>query len=405
MSDRSSHRLRTGILAALIALLVGGIALEIMARLVTVSNGDGQRFFLNVPLRPFRLPVEETRSTLVRYRQTVISELIYDPILGWTNRPDLPDYNAAGLRADHEYASQPADGVLRIAAFGDSFTHGNEVSPVDSWARQLEARLAAQSVSAEVLNFGVGGYGIDQAYLRWQAQGVGYHPDIVLLGYVSVDVSRLVNLYWKFQPSAIAVPGANPFTKPRYTLEDGALHLINSPTVTPDALPDFLASFPSSDLAPYESAFDPENYAERWWLNSSLLATLDGLQRYLTFDPARSPALALDVTHTAPDAVQEADQLALAILDKWSADAANAGSRFVIVNLPLQAEVRTHQSGGQLADDGLRRSLQAQYEWIETLDAFPTADLGAMFAPGGHYAPSGNAIIAEVIAASLVETP
>jgi hypothetical protein len=160
---------------------------------------------------------------------------------------------------------------------------------------------------------------------------------------------------------------------------------------------DFLANFPTSDLAPYERAFNPEDYRERWWLNSSLLATIDGLHRYLTFDPARNPPFLLDVARLPKDAADEADRLALAILEQWSADAAADGSRFVIVDLPLRAEIQTAQSGGQHVNEPLRRALEAQYEWIETLDAFPSANLDAQFAPGGHYSPAGNEIIALVI--------
>ena len=275
------HRLRVGLIALIIALAVGFVTLEVAARLLVVTNVDGQRFFLNLPLRPFHLPIEDTRATVERYQQTIISELVYNPLLGWTNRPNTPDYNGDGMRADREYALTPPDGVLRIAAFGNSFTHGNEVTREQSWAVQLETMLNARGIPAEVLNFGVGGYGIDQAYLRWQQQGRQYQPDIVLLGFVAVDVNRLTSLYWKLQPNVFITPGSNPFSKPRFVLDDGGLRLINSPTVAPEDMPDFLANFPTSDLARYESAFDPADYQDRWWLSSDALATLDALHRYL----------------------------------------------------------------------------------------------------------------------------
>lgn len=395
------------ILALIFTLVVIFVALEIGSRVLTISNRDGQRFFLNLPLRPFHVAVEETRDTLARYQQTIISELVYDPQLGWTNRPSVPDYNAAGMRADRDYALDPPDGVLRIALFGDSFTHGNEVTREQSWAAQLESLLNRRGIKAEVLNFGVGGYGIDQAYLRWQLQGRQYQPDIVLLGFVAVDVDRMVSLYWKFQPNVFITPGANPFTKPRFVLDGDTLRLINSPTVQPDHLPDFLANFPNSDLAPYEAAFDPDDYQDRWWLNSNLLAIIDALHRYLVLDPARSPAFQLDLTRTAkpPSAENDGDALAAALIQQWADEASADGSRFMIVDLPLQSAVAAYQADQPLEYQTLLDDLSNRYEWIETLDAFPTTDLGAQFSAGGHYSPQGNRLIAERIADYLAAQP
>ncbi len=334
------HRLRVGLIALVITLAVGFVTLEAAARLLTITNADGQRFFLNLPLRPYRLPVEDTRATVERYQQSIISELVYDPLLGWTNRPNFPDYNAAGMRADRDYPLDPPDGVLRIAAFGDSFTHGNEVTREQSWTAQLEALLNARGIRAEVLNFGVGGYGIDQAYLRWQQQGRQYQPDVVLLGFVAVDVNRLVSLYWKLQPNVFITPGSNPFSKPRFVLDGDALRLINSPTVAPADMPTFLTNFPGSDLARYESAFDPADYQEQGWQQSEALAILDALHRYLVVDPARRPAVQIDLMRPpappAPD--NDADALAAAIIQQWATEAAADWQ-------PLHRRPSAHESG------------------------------------------------------------
>ena len=55
-----------------------------------------------------------------------------DAHLGWRPPPgfsnDREHVNAQGLRSTREYAPVPAPGVLRIAAFGDSFVYGAEVA-------------------------------------------------------------------------------------------------------------------------------------------------------------------------------------------------------------------------------------------------------------------------------------
>ena len=112
--------------------------------------------------------------TLLPRHQKAIRDLLADrsryiafsPALGWTVKPggasDLYRANDQGLRADRNYDLAPAEGVLRILAFGDSFTHANGVPNAQTW----EARLEAMDPGLEVLNFGVPGYGLDQALLR-----------------------------------------------------------------------------------------------------------------------------------------------------------------------------------------------------------------------------------------------
>jgi lysophospholipase L1-like esterase len=395
-------RARALFVALLISSLTFAILSEIVVRALIVTNQDGARFLLTLPLRPFRLPIEETRATLARYAETAISELVYDPNLGWTNRPNLPDYNAAGMRADRDYPLTPPADRLRIAAFGDSFTHGNEVERVEAWATLLMGEMLARGAPAEVLNFGVGGYGVDQAYLRWQQQGRAYQPDMVLLGFVEADVPRMLSMYWKLHPGALAVPGANPFTKPRFTLgDDGALRLINQPTPLPAAIPGWIAALPTSEYAPYEYYYDPDDYAEAWWQHSAALSLLDALRRYLRVDLAGVPRLQLADDAVAMRQGSEAYRLALAVIGAWAEAARDDGACFVIVHLPLRSAVIAHQAGEPPHYAALRDELRAAHPWIETLDAFPRADLDAQFAPGGHYSPAGSRLIAAAIADQL----
>ncbi len=68
----------------------------------------------------------------------------FDPILGWTPRPGATSadgrvhINAAGVRGRREYTIRKPPGVLRVAAFGDSYTFGDEVKDEDTWCHQLE---------------------------------------------------------------------------------------------------------------------------------------------------------------------------------------------------------------------------------------------------------------------------
>jgi hypothetical protein len=73
------------------------------------------------------------REALARIFSGATQYLDHSPELGWTVRrggaaPPLYRANAQGFRGEREYAPDPPAGVLRLAAFGDSFTHGDDVA-------------------------------------------------------------------------------------------------------------------------------------------------------------------------------------------------------------------------------------------------------------------------------------
>jgi len=120
------------------------------------------------------------------------------------------------MRDNREYAAQPPHGTLRIAAFGDSFTYGSDVLLHESWAK----RLATQDESLQILNFGVGAYGLDQAYLRYLQHKDRHHPHIVFIGYMSRNLERHVNVY---RPFYSRIYSRRIFTKPHFQINDGNL--------------------------------------------------------------------------------------------------------------------------------------------------------------------------------------
>lgn len=63
----------------------------------------------------------------------------------------------------------PRTGALRVGAFGDSFTYGDEVADGGEYPAALEKALSRPGRPVEVYNFGVPGYGFHQAVLMWEA--------------------------------------------------------------------------------------------------------------------------------------------------------------------------------------------------------------------------------------------
>jgi lysophospholipase L1-like esterase len=117
-----------------------------------------------------------------------------DPALVYELRPGARDgkhrISSAGLRDDETPREKPA-GTFRIAAIGDSLTHGSGGPRESAYPEQLEALLNARAGAArprfEVLNFGVPGYDIGQVARRLRVLGLSFEPDVIVYGYVLND--------------------------------------------------------------------------------------------------------------------------------------------------------------------------------------------------------------------------
>jgi len=153
----------------------------------------------------------------------------YDPALGWRPKANVVDQKVYGdkflntnsrqLRGRTEYSFDKDPHKRRILVLGDSFTFGEEVSDDETYPHHLQALLP----DAEVINMGVHGYGHDQMLLLLQKEGLLYHPDIVVLGFLTADMERNLLLF-------------RDYAKPRFRIADGGLELIGSPVPAPEEI-------------------------------------------------------------------------------------------------------------------------------------------------------------------------
>jgi len=97
--------------------------------------------------------------------------------LGWAH--------TAGIRPASSYTlanKTKPDGVKRVGVFGCSFVAGSEVMPGHDVASLLQARLYDEGIdNLEVINFGVGSYGVHQSFLLWKWVGREFDLDYVVL--------------------------------------------------------------------------------------------------------------------------------------------------------------------------------------------------------------------------------
>ncbi len=146
----------------------------------------------------------------------------------------------------------------------------------DSWDNQLEQELRSQGIEAEVLNFGVGGYGMDQALLRYLSRGVEFHLHIAISGF-SIE-NGLRNLYifrhfYKQGSTGISL------SKPRFILTGDELSLVNHPTPMPEEIPDILRTFSRWKYARYDRFYYEDEHRARFWHHSRFITLLVAVYR------------------------------------------------------------------------------------------------------------------------------
>jgi hypothetical protein len=313
------------------------------------------------------------------------------PVLGWRYAPGyqggLHRLNGAALRGAKEYAPQPPAGVLRVAAFGDSFVYGTEVGNEDAWPFLVEQA----EPGVEMLNFGVPGYGTDQAYLRYQIEVASFAPHVVVIGFAPTDLTRTINVYRRFFSNAEV-----PLVKPRYVLEEnGGLRLLPCPACGL-AEASRLLRHPREVLRLGQSDgwYDPliyENPLYDWSASVRLGAAALARARRRWGPDRLYRAGVFDETSSA-------FRIECALVETFAGAVRAAGARPLVVMLPDRNAVQAARLGRPRSYDPLTQWLQKQnvdlWDAADDLRAQTDADVDALFTPGGHYSPAGNRTVA-----------
>jgi hypothetical protein len=123
---------------------------------------------------------------------------------------------------DDPRSAPPEPGPVCGSAIGDSFTFGGEVEEGEAWVHLLSQRLGCR-----VVNYGVSGYGLDQAVMRYER--IAPAGNLVVLGLFTEMPRRSVAASWMFY--APAEPPVYSNVKPYFTLAspDLRLHPIPQP--------------------------------------------------------------------------------------------------------------------------------------------------------------------------------
>lgn len=308
----------------------------------------------------------------------------FDPELGWTVRTGHSEAgkrvstNSWGARGTREYEEEPAAGMLRVASFGDSFTWCDEVADDDAWQAQIEG----YDPRLEVLNFGVAGYGTDQALLRFRREGL-HGARFVVIGIMLENIGRNVNRYrplW-YPRSRAAV------TKPRFVLEPGgALRLVPQPFTTRQELCDAVL-----DGSVLEHVRDHEYWLERPAPGIASHFAIGRLLLLGRMKMARQPRL-LWPTAGEPRAVT------LALIKSFHAEVLEAGAESALVLVfPRESDLDDLEEAGQAywqpAFDELNSEGIAHLDLAPELIAARQAEPEVSLYGGGHLNAAGNGIV------------
>ena len=156
----------------------------------------------------------------------------WDSKLGWIRKPNTSkteiskigtstfNINEKGSRLNPGHENLP----IKISCYGDSFTFARQVNDNQTFSWQL-----SELTKSNVLNFGVGNYGLDQSLLRLKKEFPKIKSETVIMGVVPSTIVRVLCI-WKHYNEF-----GNTFGfKPRYIIENNELKLINNIINTKD---------------------------------------------------------------------------------------------------------------------------------------------------------------------------
>lgn len=348
-------------------------------------------------LLPYPVFTDGNRAALSALIKGNTRYLQADSQLGWSIMPngESPDgryrSNSAGIRADREYTKTPPPGFIRIATYGDSFTHCDDVTNDETWQHYMEK----ESRVLEVLNFGVMGYGTDQALLRFEKTVDAWRPDIAFIGFMVDNIGRNVNRFPPFRGLENI-----PLLKPRFVInEDSALAILSPPFSDP-------REYLSTDSESFLNMVKPHdlNYDSLLYQKETLdLFYLGRLVRTLIYKIERREDKSPRWTRFYED--EGALRVTEHLLGRFVSVALQKGIRPFIVIIPDRYGLENYQeTGKEIWRQLLYRLDKASLPYIDLTGPLSEYLKGldnpaSEFLP--HYSPAMNKKVAEVLIANL----
>jgi hypothetical protein len=321
---------------------------------------------------------------------------VRNPLLGWPARK--ADDNGVELIESRPVPAYPTSGNECVSLYGDSFTYGDEVADSDAWSNVLSSRLKCR-----VANYGVGGYGTDQAYLRF-VNNTHDLARVVILGIFPDNVLRNVNRYRYFLDARTVFS-----LKPRFVLEGDRLRFLQMPvwnkeeflvaTKSPENAFKDEAFLPDSEYGPVSLSFPYSWKMVKLLLSDRVRSAILGRTSWETFYRDDHPTQALRITSAIADLFVRASQ--------------RRGKTPLVVIYPTARSFRLFKETGTVVTRPLVENLEGR--------RIPSLDLHAGFGKrvekqafcdlltqpaqcAGHFNAQGNAMVSDIVYEHLART-
>jgi hypothetical protein len=295
--------------------------------------------------------------------------------------------NSSGTRSTKEYKQNPPAGIFRISSFGDSFTHGDDVTNNETWQSIME-RIDAD---VEVINYGICGFGLDQAYLRYLGDGRQYNAHIVLIGFMSENIHRNVNVFRPFYSSDTALPLA----KPRFRIQDEKLSLLSNPMQHLENYK-ILLSHPRKTLL--MMGIHDYYYHIRYesgWYDWSPTIRLIKILRYLVKKNISFNSIIINDYYNDKS---EAFRVTIKIFDEYYHEVIKNNSIPIILVFPDRNDISRYQKQKRTKYSPLLSYFDSQgYRYIDLAGTFEHAEMESLFTNSQHYSPFANTLVAKYI--------
>jgi lysophospholipase L1-like esterase len=325
--------------------------------------------------------------------------------------PVIIETNSEGM-SWKEVTREKPQGLTRIAFVGDSFTFGNWAPSVaESFVGVVDGELRSKGV--EVLNFGVGGYGVDDLELLIQEEVIAFQPDLVVLAFFNGNDFR--DTYLGIGKHDVS--SGTAVLRPEVILKK----------VPPESI---------GDLESLEAALRQKSATD--WISR----VKDGLRTYSAFarmlERAKDGLLERNGRGKAPSAdgvfhvsrdfmgynywsqnpyselAREAKDVTLAILHRIYARLRESSVDFAIVALPYREQVYAQDATGEGFDIGLPQRHLAAFAaekgvpYLDVLGALrefarDPANPNLYLRSDPHFTASGHRVVGELIANWLME--
>lgn len=302
--------------------------------------------------------------------------------------------NNLGARDRKDVAFAKPQLKQRILFFGDSYTQGSRVPQEETFVRYLNVLTE----DIEAINFGVDGYSMGQAYLRFGAVKNQIEFDRVILVIVptadlwrDINVNRYIGGGW---PSY--------WIYPRFVEQDAALNFIPGPYKNLKALLDENRSAVSPRLTNHLRKYD-RFYIHSWYESTPMLdkSVMFRLSK-VWWSQRKEAALAEQLKRPGSEAMR----LVKKIFAAMDHEVKTKTGQFSLIILPTYsdigkyAELPEYKAAWDLMAADLCEGLVECFDFMLDLQNLSAKALDKGY-DGSHYGPSTNKRIAEFIQSRL----